>query len=34
MGQDSKQDWYAAKAELEQERLGWTAPQPEDRNKI
>jgi Protein of unknown function (DUF2934) len=34
MGQDSERDWYAARAELEQERLGWTQPQPADRNKI
>jgi hypothetical protein len=34
MGQDSAGDWYAARAELEQERLSWTEPQPGDRNKI
>jgi hypothetical protein len=34
MGQDSERDWYAARAELEQERLGWTEPQPGDRNRI
>src|ERR1700712_5438575 len=30
MGQDSEQDWYAARAELEAERLGWAAPQAGD----
>lgn len=30
MGQDSEQDWYAARDELEQERLNWAAPQPDD----
>jgi len=34
MGHAGEQDWHAARSELEQERLGWTAPEPEDRNKI
>ncbi len=34
MGQDSDQDWYAARAELEAERMGWTQAQPGDRNRI
>jgi hypothetical protein len=34
MGQDSDRDWYAARAELEQERLGWTQPQAADRDRI
>jgi hypothetical protein len=34
MGQDSERDWYAARAELEQERLGVTQAQPADRNRI
>ena len=34
MGQDSERDWHAARAELEAERLGWTEPQPGDRNRI
>jgi hypothetical protein len=33
MGQDAAQDWYAARAELEQERLGWAAPTPGDRER-
>jgi hypothetical protein len=33
MGQDGAQDWYAARAELEQERLGWAAPAPDDRQR-
>jgi hypothetical protein len=31
MGQDGLQDWLAAKAELEEERLSWAAPEPSDR---
>ena len=31
MGQDGLQDWLAAKAELEEERLSWAAPEPDDR---
>lgn len=34
MGQDGDRDWYAARAELEAERMGWTEPQPGDRNRI
>lgn len=34
MGQDGEQDWYAAKDELEQERLHWATPQSEDRDRI
>lgn len=30
MGQDGEQDWYAARSELEAERLGWAAPQAGD----
>lgn len=33
MGQDAAQDWFAARADLEQERLGWAAPQPSDRER-
>jgi hypothetical protein len=33
MGQDSEQDWYAARAELEAERLGWAAPQASDETR-
>ncbi|HEX4355171.1 MAG TPA: DUF2934 domain-containing protein [Polyangiales bacterium] len=28
---DSTRDWFAAKSELEQERLGWAAPTEQDR---
>jgi hypothetical protein len=28
---DSTRDWFAAKEELEQERLGWAAPTERDR---
>jgi hypothetical protein len=31
MGQNSAQDWFAARQELEQERLNWAAPRPDDR---
>jgi hypothetical protein len=31
-GQDGSRDWYAAKAELERERLGGAAPSAEDRS--
>ena len=32
MGQDSSSaDWYAAREELEQERLGWAAPRQDDK---
>lgn len=34
MGHDSEQDWHAARAQLERERLGWTQAEPEDREKI
>jgi hypothetical protein len=34
MGQDGRSDWYAARAELEQERLRWAPPEDEDRNRI
>lgn len=34
MGHESEQDWHAARAELERERLGWTQAEPADRNKI
>ena len=34
MGHESEQDWHAARAELEREQLGWTQPEPADRNKI
>jgi hypothetical protein len=34
MGQDGRSDWYAARAELEQERLRWAPPEAEDRNRI
>jgi hypothetical protein len=33
MGQDSTQDWFAARRELEQERLGWAAPTSQDRTR-
>lgn len=33
MGQDGTQDWFAARAELEQERLGWAAPRDDDRER-
>jgi Protein of unknown function (DUF2934) len=33
MGQDAARDWYAARAELEQERLGWATPAPDDRDR-
>ena len=34
MGQDgSAQDWYAARAELEAERLNWAAPQAGDAER-
>ena len=33
MGQDGAQDWYAARAELEQERLNWAAPRGHDRDR-
>jgi hypothetical protein len=32
MGQDSE-DWFAAKEELEEQRLGYAAPTPEDRER-
>ena len=31
MGQDSSDDWHAARQELEQERLGWAAPRQDDK---
>jgi hypothetical protein len=34
MGHDTTEDWYAARAELAQERLGWATPQPADRDRI
>jgi len=34
MGQDGQSDWYAARTELEQERLRWAPPEDEDRNRI
>lgn len=34
MGQDGEQDWFAAREELEQERLRWAAPEAADRNRI
>jgi hypothetical protein len=33
MGHDSAEDWHAARAELTQERLGWAAPEPGDRDR-
>jgi len=34
MGQESSdQDWYAARAELEAERLSWAAPQAGDAQR-
>jgi hypothetical protein len=33
MGQDSALDWHAARAELEEERLNWAAPEPSDRER-
>jgi len=34
MGQESSdQDWYAARAELEAERLSWAAPQASDAQR-
>jgi hypothetical protein len=30
MGHDGSQDWFAARNELELERLNWAAPQPDD----
>ena len=33
MGQDAAQDWYAARSELEQERLGWAVPATDDRDR-
>jgi hypothetical protein len=32
-GQDSERDWYAARAELESERLNWAAPQAGDEQR-
>jgi hypothetical protein len=34
MGHDSSEDWHAAREELAQERLGWAAPAPGDRDRI
>jgi hypothetical protein len=34
MGHSSEEDWHAARAELERERLSFTTAQPEDRDKI
>jgi hypothetical protein len=34
MGHDSSEDWHSARAELEEERLGWAAPEPGDRDRI
>ena len=33
MGQDSARDWFAARSELEEERLNWAAPDPSDRDR-
>lgn len=33
MGQDSARDWFAARAELEEERLNWAAPESSDRDR-
>jgi hypothetical protein len=33
MGQDSARDWFAARTELEEERLSWAAPEPGDRDR-
>jgi Protein of unknown function (DUF2934) len=33
MGHDSALDWHAARAELEEERLNWAAPEPSDRER-
>jgi hypothetical protein len=33
MWQDSAQDWFAARHELEQERLNWAAPRADDRSR-
>ena len=32
VGQDGERDWFAARSELEQERLGWAAPTEDDRS--
>ncbi|MET0391324.1 MAG: DUF2934 domain-containing protein [Polyangiales bacterium] len=32
-GGDTESDWFAARAELEQEALKWAAPQPDDRER-
>lgn len=34
MGHNSAEDWHAARAELERERLGWAVPEPGDRDRI
>jgi hypothetical protein len=34
MGQDGASDWYAARQELEQERLRFAAPEESDRDRI
>lgn len=31
--QDTLQDWFAARHELEQERLNWAAPREDDRSR-
>jgi hypothetical protein len=33
MGQDPTQDWFAAREELEQERLSWAPPRGDDRSR-
>ena len=33
MGQDGEQDWFAAKDELEHERLNWATPQADDADR-
>lgn len=33
MGQTSDEDWYAARTELEQERLNWATPRESDKHR-
>ena len=33
MGQDSAEDWHAARTQLEQERLNWAAPSESDKQR-
>jgi hypothetical protein len=33
MGQDSAEDWFAARGQLEQERQNWAAPRESDKHR-